>query len=59
MFQPEIQLIFNAQTALSAAQQNDPRFEQLVSKLMERCSLDREQVIRNIVQIAQGNLQGL
>lgn len=57
MFPPEIQLIFDARTALSAAEQGDPSFETLVSKLMERCSMNREQVIRNIVQLAQGNIR--
>ena len=55
MFPKQIQIIFNAQTALQAAEQNDPNFEVLVTSLTERCSLNREQVIRNIVQLAQGN----
>jgi hypothetical protein len=56
MFPPEIQLIFNAQAALHAAQANDPRFGQLVEALMERCSLDKDQVLGNIVQLANGNI---
>lgn len=56
MFPPEVQLIFNAQTALQAAQAGDPRFEQLVSALMTRCSIDRERTIRNIVLLAEGNI---
>lgn len=55
MFPPEIQLIFNAGKALQAAEQKDPRFHVLVENLMERCSLSREDVIRNIGQLAQGN----
>jgi len=56
MFPPEIELIFNAQKALNAAQQEDPRFNQLVERLMERLSLDKERTIRNIVLLAQGNI---
>lgn len=56
MFPPEILIIFNAITALSAAEQGDPRFEVLVERLMEKCFLDREQVIRNIVGLAEGNV---
>lgn len=55
MFPKQIQIIFNARDALQAAEQNDPNFEVLVTRLMERCALNREQVIRNIVQLAQGN----
>ena len=55
MFPPHVQLIFNAQEALQAAQLNDPRFDQLVEKLMERTGLDKEQVVRNIITLAQGN----
>lgn len=56
MFPPEIQTIFDARAALEAANQNDPRFEVLVIKLMERMSMDRQTVLQNIVQLAQGNI---
>ena len=56
MFPPEIQQIFNARTALEAADQIDPRFELLVSRLMDRLSLDRETVLQKMVQLAQGNI---
>lgn len=56
MFPPEIQTIFNAQNALQAAQANDPRFGQLIEALMQRCSLSKEEVVQNIIQLANGNL---
>jgi hypothetical protein len=55
MFPPKLQLLFDARIALQAAEQKDERFDLLVTRLMERCSLDREQVIRNIGELAQGN----
>lgn len=55
MFPPEIQLLFNARNALQLAEYKDERFDLLVTRLMERCSLSREDVIRNIGQLAQGN----
>jgi hypothetical protein len=55
MFPPEVQLIFNARIALQAAEQGDQRFDLLVTRLMERCSLNRDDVIRKIGQLAQGN----
>ena len=57
MFPKQVQLIFNAQQALQLGQQGDTRFSELVERLMERCSLSKEQVIRNIGQLAQGNTQ--
>lgn len=56
MFPPEIKLIFDARTCLDAAQQGDPRFEELVVQLMARCNLTREQTIRNIIALAQGQM---
>lgn len=56
MFPPEVQLIFNAQTAIQAGQTGDPRFEQLVDKLMERLSLTKEKVIHNIILLANGKI---
>jgi hypothetical protein len=57
MFPPEIQLIFNAQEALNAGNMKDPRFDLLVTKLEERTGLDKEQVVRNIIQLAHGNIK--
>jgi hypothetical protein len=55
MFPPRVQLIFNAQAALEAGNQQDPRFDVLVAKLEQRLGLTKEQVVRNIIAIAQGN----
>jgi len=56
MFPKEIQVIFDAQTALQAAQVNDPRFDQLVEALIERTGLSKEQVVQNIIHLANGNI---
>lgn len=56
MFPPQIQLIFDAQQSLQAAQANDPRFGQLVEALEKRTGLTKEEVVKNIVQLANGNL---
>lgn len=56
MFPPHVELIFKAQTALAAGQAGDHRFEQLVQALMDRLSISRETTIRNIVQLAEGNV---
>lgn len=48
--------MFNAQEALQAAQNQDPRFDVLVTRLIERTGLDKEGVLRNIVLLAQGNI---
>lgn len=56
MFDNRVQLIFQAQAALAAANNNDPRFEELVSRLMDRMSIDRLTVLNNIVHLAQGHV---
>ena len=56
MIPKEIQIIFDARTALNAAQTNDPRFGQLVEALMQRLSMTKEEVVQNIVQLANGNI---
>lgn len=56
MFPPEVQIIFDARAALESAQQNDPKFEQLVQALIERTKLPREEVLSNIVRLANGDL---
>ncbi|CAB4134424.1 hypothetical protein UFOVP273_58 [uncultured Caudovirales phage] len=56
MFPDAVDLIFKAQIALQAAQAGDPRFETLVEKLMERCSLSADQVLNNLIQLSQGNV---
>lgn len=56
MFPPQVQLIFDARTALEAANSNDPRFEALVLTLMQRLQISREQCLQNIVQLANGNI---
>lgn len=53
MFPKEIQTIFNAQTA---GQQNDPRFEKLLDALVERTGLNKDEVINNIVRLANGDI---
>lgn len=56
MFPKEIQVIFDARTALDAANQKDPRFDILVERLMWRLSMDKQTVLEKMVQLAQGNI---
>ena len=56
MFDNRVQLIFQARAALAAANNNDPRFEELVYRLMDRMSIDRLTVLNNIVHLAQGHV---
>ena len=56
MFPPEVQLIFNARTALEAGNANDPRFDELLARLEVRTGLNKEQIVKNIISLAQGNI---
>lgn len=56
MFPPQVQLVFNAQTAIHAGQTGDPKFHELVDKLMERLQLTKEQVMHNTILLANGKI---
>ena len=56
MFPPEIQVIFDARTALQAAEAKDPKFDQLVQALIERTGLSKEQLVENIIRLANGDI---